>query len=108
MKFEDALDELKQSFNLRKVKEDVYQIRINRFLNEFNYCYLALKNIDGTAYLTDYGDTCDLVDTDEKILKLICQKNNVEFNHYIIECKYNNFDDIKHMLLCFDEVMSTK
>ena len=107
MEFKQALSTLNRYFKLKQTTIDVYQILIDKELNEQNLCFLALKDINGIAYLTDYGTTCELVQTDEQILKAICEKNGVVFNNFKVECPFNSTKDIEKMLLAFDEIMQS-
>ena len=100
MNFLDALNTIKKSHNIKIVTKDVYEIETND-----DKSYLTLKDIGGEGILTDYGTTCDLVDSDEKQLIEICKQNHVNFNNYIIECKYTCENDITNMVNCINTIL---
>ncbi len=104
MKILEALKQLSKQHNIVKQTLDVYGIYVQLNNDEQQRILIAIKEIDGDTYLTDYGYSCFNNDLSEEKIKEICNKNNVEFNNYAIQCLYNNEKDVAKMINCISEI----
>lgn len=107
MKLNQALKVLEKNYKITQRTLDVYVIEIDQDFDDLNKMTLAIKEIDGEAYITDYGYTCQFTDMDIEQIKEICKNNNVHFFNYAIQCKYNNENDIKNLISCINEIINS-
>ncbi len=105
MKIKEALKQLSKHHNIVQQTLDVYSIEVQLNNDEQQRIIVAIKEIDGETYLTDYGYSCQYTNLNEEEIKKICKTFDVEFNNYAIQCKYEDEKDLANIIKCINKIL---
>ena len=105
MEYTQALEQVKQKYQIVEKACDMAEIVVNKNLDSFNLFYIAIANDDGDVVLNDLGCTCEVIDLPEQKFIEICNKHNIEFNDWHIACKYENMDSLENYIDCLQEIV---
>ena len=61
-----AKKQVKSKYDTTPLSNDVEQINIMDMFDAFNYCYIALIDINNEAYLTDFANNLEDINTFKK------------------------------------------
>lgn len=106
-KYENALAEISKEYAIRRISATYAQIEFDILFDAYNYIFIGVLYEDNKVILTDFADyaqICPWEDKDIPELEKICEKHNLVFNNYHIECLYNSNEDIKNYLDCLLEL----
>ena len=107
MDFESVLNDIKKEYPLRRFTQTYAQIELDILFDGYNYIFIGVLDEDGKVYLTDFADyapICNWEDEDIVEVTKICQKHQISFRNYHIECIYHSNDDVKRYLKCLLEL----
>ena len=107
--FEQALEEIKKEYDVRRMGEYYAQIDTDILFDAYNYIFIGVLFENNQVILTDMADYAQLfsfVNEEEDLIDIakICQRHGIAFHNYHIECIYHNNDDVKHYLDCLLEL----
>ena len=105
--FEKALEQIKKEFPVRQLTTTYAQIDTDILFDAYNYIFIGILFEDDKIYLTDgadYAQLCEWEDENIPDIEKICQKHNITFVNYHIECFYNSNEDVKNYLECLLEL----
>ena len=105
--FEKALKEIGKEYSVRRVNMTYAQIEFDILFDAYNYIFIGVLYEDNKVILTDFADyaqICPWEDKDIPDIEKICQKHNIVFRNYHIECLYNSNEDVKNYLECLLEL----
>ena len=106
-KFEEALDRISQEYDIRRLNQNYAQIEFDILFDPYNYIFIGVLYENEKVILTDFADyapLCDWEDEDIPDIEKICQKHQITFFNYHIECLYQSNDDVKRYLECLLEL----
>lgn len=106
-KFEKTLEEIKKEYQVRMLTTTYAQIETDILFDAYNYIFIGVLFEDDKIYLTDcaeYTQTCQWEDEDVPEVEKICQKHNLTFKNFHIECFYRSNEDIKNYMECLLEL----
>ena len=107
IKFEQAIEEIKKDFPIRKLTTTYAQIETDILFDSYNYIFIGVLYEDGKVILIDNADYAQLMSWSEeeyKEIENICKKHNLLFINWNIECDYISNQDVKNYLDCLLEL----
>ena len=105
MKFEEALTLIGNYYKLVEQSQDSYFVATNKILNDdWNEFCIVVRNIEGKAILTDYGETANYFDKNNEEFERVCKKNNILYKEGEIYTGFNSIQDIENMISAIDEL----
>lgn len=105
MEYKQALEQVKQKYNIVEKACDMAEIIVNKNLDNFNLFYIAIADDDGDTVLNDLACTCEVIDLAEEKFVEICSKRNITFDDWHISCKYENIDSLENYISCIQEIV---
>ena len=111
MDFEQAIQNIQKEYETKYAHKNAVMILSKQMLDEYNLCFVSLINYHGKLLLTDLTNNMEHITLDVEQVKQICEKYNITFNDYNLECEYTSNEDIKRYLECLNEItekMNTK
>ena len=112
-KLDAAIAEISKEFpTIRRVTTTYAQIDFDELFDWWNYIFIGVlyaKEKDQVILtdMADYAPLCKWEEEDLPEVEKICQKHNITFHNWHIECVYQSNQDIKNYLACLRE-LSTK
>lgn len=106
MEYIKAKQQIEEKYKTREISLDCLEIETNEMLDDYNFCFVALKDYKGYALLTDYANNLQEIELNENKIIEICKKHGIIFNNYHLECLYNSNQDIENYINCLKELAS--
>ena len=106
-KFEQAIEEIKKVFPIRKLTTTYAQIETEDLFDSYNYIFIGVLFEGDKVILTDNADYAQLMpwcEEEYKQIENICKKHNLSFKNWNIECEYHSNQDVKNYLDCLLEL----
>ncbi len=100
----NAINNIKNVYEVNKIAKDVAQISVAKMLDDFNMYFVAIKEKDNKVYLTDYGKTNEILNIDDDTLIKICKDFNVECNNYTLKSQYTSNENLVNFINCIDKL----
>lgn len=104
MNFKQAINEIKQKYEISLKANNFAEIITNNMFNAYNYYFIGILEKDSNLYLTDCGNTLKVLSLNPKDLNEIINKFNAKLNEEEIVLKYNNINDVKTFINLLDEL----
>ena len=104
MSFEEAIENVKKEYNVRFAHKNSIIIETNQMLDESSFCFVSLLNYHDKLILTDLTNNMEHISLNVEQVKKICEKHNITFDDYNIECEYTSNQDIKRYLECLKDI----
>ena len=105
MDYKQALEQVKQKYNIVEKACDMAEIVVNKNLDSFNLFYIAIADDDGQVILNDLACTCEVIDLPEQKFIDICNKHNVTFDDWHLSCKYESIDSLENYISCIQNIV---
>ena len=105
MDYKQALEQVKQKYNIIEKACDMAEIVVNKNLDSFNLFYIAIADDDGQVILNDLACTCEVIDLPEQKFVEICSKHNIMFDDWHITCNYQDLSSLENFIDCIQEIV---
>ncbi len=100
MDFVKCLENVKKLYKIYNENKDFFCVDCNKLLTDYEYIFIAIKNVNGNAVICDFANNLQNINIPEEKIKEICKKYDVIFNDYNLSKIYNSNNDLTQYINC--------